>query len=249
MENQARTQHPERRIAERLPMQQIVSFRQPGGDRLSAVLTEITPLGCRLVGTPEFALEDTVWVWIGALEGRPARVTWNEGGTTGLNFLQPLHPAVVARISTLDQFGAPVQERKRERAPSGSGLPQSRREQILTSYVATPRVLRAKNPAGGKTMGGMIRRNTARVVDMRREPRYAAPADASDKLLVAGAITDVRNISRSGMLISGATDKEIGQRVVSQFAGCESITGRVAWKRGSLVGISLPANSIDLFEG
>jgi hypothetical protein len=248
MENQARTSQPERRIAERLPMQQVVSFRPAGGDRLSAVLSDITPIGCRLSGTPEFAVEDTVWIWIGALEGRPTRVAWHEGGTTGLNVLQPLHPAVVARISTLDHWGAPVQERKRERVPSGPGLPESRRDQILTSYVATPRVLRAKAPAGGKTMSGMIRRNTARVIDMRREPRYPAPADASDKLLVGGAITEVQNISPSGMLISGATDRKVGQRVVSQFAGCEPITGRVAWMRDNLVGIALPANSIDLFE-
>ncbi|OYW44892.1 MAG: hypothetical protein B7Z08_10895 [Sphingomonadales bacterium 32-68-7] len=238
----------ERRHAERLPMQQVVSFRQPGGDRLSAVLTDLTPDGCRLSGTPEFAAGETVWVWIGGLEGRCTRTIWSDGGSAGVSFAAPLHPAVVARISTLDQWGAPVQERRRERAATATGLPQSRREQILASYVAAPRVLRAKAPAGGKTIAGMIRRNTARIVDLRREPRYPAPAESADKLLVSGAVTTLHDISRGGMRISGATDRAVGQRVVSQFAGCDPITGRVAWKRGEQVGIALPGNSIDLFE-
>jgi hypothetical protein len=54
--------------------------------------------GCRLEFVERPKLEEQLWVKFDGLQPLEAEVCWVQGFTVGVNFVQPIHPAVFDRL-------------------------------------------------------------------------------------------------------------------------------------------------------
>jgi hypothetical protein len=67
-------------------------------------------------------------------------------------------------------------------------------------------------------------------------------------LTVAGQPAQVADVSSSGLRVACKLDAAIGDTVTIDFAGFDSIEGRLIWIRGGDAGLSLPTGSLELEE-
>lgn len=76
------------------------SLRDGSGSARSADLTDLSEAGCRME-LDRGAVEQDQFVVVrpGALEGVAGRVRWTRGNAAGVEFADPLHPAVVDHVS------------------------------------------------------------------------------------------------------------------------------------------------------
>lgn len=90
---------PERRQADRQRMRMNVRCRIAPGQSPEVWLTEISITGCQ-IGVREGLLAAGRYVVIkaGGLEGLPGTVRWVLGEAAGIEFEQPLHPAVLDHL-------------------------------------------------------------------------------------------------------------------------------------------------------
>lgn len=73
---------------------------------------------------------------------------------------------------------------------------------------------------------------------------------APSKVVIDGESGSVRNVSASGLraFMPHTLDREIGDKVPVEFDGFEPIKGRIVWMNQTELGISLPPQTIELFD-
>lgn len=92
----------ERRTMRRSDCALDITVRQRGCFAVAGATADLTPYGARLSGAGPFAHNSEMWLRLPGLESLTVRVIWSHGPTTGVAFIQPLHPAVFARFLPAD---------------------------------------------------------------------------------------------------------------------------------------------------
>lgn len=87
-------QQQERRRWPRLPLAADVEFRRKKQAHYTIDLHDLTPQGCR-IGSPEWlGRGEQVWVRLPSLQSLSGSVKWAGAWQSGVEFEQPMHPAV-----------------------------------------------------------------------------------------------------------------------------------------------------------
>ena len=225
-----------------------ITVRKRGRSAFAGSTADLTPYGARISGAGRFDPDSEMWLRLPGLESQTVRVIWLQGGTIGVAFVQPLHPAVFARFlpthSRLTLVDAHLMPLTMTAAIAGL----SRREQILRGWGGAqdgPQ-RHMKEPIGGG-MSGLIRRSATRRVDQRGEERFADEVQTGPmQLTVDGYPAQVCNVSASGLKIAADLDAEVGTRVAVEFEGFDAMAGRIVWRCAEDLGVSLPPNSLAL---
>jgi hypothetical protein len=77
-----------------------VSLRRPGQLGYRVKVFDASLHGCRVELIERPRLEEQLWVKFDGLQALEAEVCWIEGFTAGVNFIQPIHPAVFHRLTS-----------------------------------------------------------------------------------------------------------------------------------------------------
>lgn len=95
---ETREQRPRRHGRRRLRVD--ASLRDGNGAARAGALTDLSQTGCRMeVDDAELDDDQLVIVRPGALGGVSGRVRWTRGNAAGVEFTDPLHPAMVDHVS------------------------------------------------------------------------------------------------------------------------------------------------------
>ena len=86
------------RKAERIPLQADIEFRRTGERRWRVNITDISPEGCRVDLPVRVVTDDLIWISLPGLESIQGKVRWVEEWVAGIEFLNPLHPAVFEMV-------------------------------------------------------------------------------------------------------------------------------------------------------
>lgn len=239
----------ERRRAARAPLGIDALIRERGRSALDIRVLTFSAFGCQLAGYIPASREGQAWLKLPGLESRAVTVIWTGDATVGVEFEQPLHPSVAARYlpapgSHAASFGAA--------APAAQDQLLSRREQIMAGVVASELspLQRRKKPSG-LGMLGKITRARVRSADHRGELRHGNnPEHGPSQVHIDGLAGSVRNVSPSGLraFMPQVLERNIGEKVQVAFEGFEPIKGRIIWMNQTELGISLPPNTIELFD-
>ncbi len=89
---------PTERRSERVALDAIVSLRRPGQLNYRVRIFDVSLHGCRVEFVERPRLEERLWVKFDGLQLLEAEVCWIEGFAAGVNFVQPIHPAVFDRL-------------------------------------------------------------------------------------------------------------------------------------------------------
>lgn len=90
---QAAREHKERRY-ERTELAAELSIRRPGRSHYQCRLFDVTPCGCKVEFIERPRTGEMVWVKFDGLNAIEAAVRWVDGYYGGLEFVQPIYPAV-----------------------------------------------------------------------------------------------------------------------------------------------------------
>jgi hypothetical protein len=91
----ATDQSEERRRAARVPLNSEVTVRRIGGFNFQVALSNVSAGGCNVEMLEAAEVGDGVITRFPQLEPLGSRICWNDGRTTGVEFLTRLHPAVL----------------------------------------------------------------------------------------------------------------------------------------------------------
>lgn len=80
-------------------------LRRSGNLNFSVRVYDASLHGCRVEFVDRPELDEQLWVKFDELQPIAAEVCWVDGFSAGLNFRQPIHPAVFDRLAT--RFSAP----------------------------------------------------------------------------------------------------------------------------------------------
>jgi hypothetical protein len=86
------------RRSERVVLDALVSLRRSGQLNYRVRVLNASLHGCRVEFVERPQLDEQLWVKFEGLQALEAEVCWVEGFTAGVNFLQPIHPAVFDRL-------------------------------------------------------------------------------------------------------------------------------------------------------
>lgn len=86
------------RRAVRVPLDAQVSLRRAGTHPFPVRVFDASPLGTRLEFVERPQVEERVWVKFDGLNAIEALVCWVDGHVVGVEFVQPIHPAVFADL-------------------------------------------------------------------------------------------------------------------------------------------------------
>ena len=82
------------RRTERVPVNAEVALRRSGQLNYRVRVFDASPLGCRLEFVERPQLEERVWVKFDQLDPLEGIVCWVDGFYAGIEFANPMHPAV-----------------------------------------------------------------------------------------------------------------------------------------------------------
>jgi len=85
----------DRRHSGRLPVSSQVTVRRIGGFNFEVALSNISSGGCRVEMLEESEVGDTIIARFAKLEPLGSRICWSEGREIGVEFFNPIHPAVL----------------------------------------------------------------------------------------------------------------------------------------------------------
>ena len=85
----------DRRHSERLSISSHVTVRRIGGFNFDVALSDISSGGCRVEMLEESEVGDTVIARFAQLEPLGSRICWSKGRDIGVEFFNPIHPAVL----------------------------------------------------------------------------------------------------------------------------------------------------------
>ena len=86
------------RRSERIVLDASVSLRRSGKLYYRVRIHDASLHGCRVEFAERPAVDEQLWVKFDGLQPLQADVCWVEGNAAGLNFRQPIHPAVFERL-------------------------------------------------------------------------------------------------------------------------------------------------------
>lgn len=86
------------RRAERLPLHADVDLRRPGEHRWRVNILDLSPQGCRVELPVRVAEDDLIWVSFPGLESIQGTVCWVKEWEAGVEFANPIHPAVFDQL-------------------------------------------------------------------------------------------------------------------------------------------------------
>jgi len=89
---------PYERRSERVALNASVSLRRSGQLKYKVRIFDASLHGCRVEFAERPNLDEQLWVKFDGLQPLEAEVCRVEGFSVGVNFVQPVHPAVFARI-------------------------------------------------------------------------------------------------------------------------------------------------------
>lgn len=239
----------EKRRAARAPLGIDASMRERGRTAFDVKVLTFSAFGCQIAGFYPAAADHQAWLKLPGLESQSVTVIWNNGQHIGVEFEYPLHPSVAERYLPAAGSHAAVYAATH---PAANDRLMSRREQIMAGIAASDfsPLQRRKQPSGLGLLG-KITRMTVRNADHRTEPRYGENLQQGpSKVLIDGDSGSVRNVSASGLraFMPHVLDREIGEKVPVEFEGFAPIKGRIVWMNQTELGISLPAQTIELFD-
>ena len=87
-----------RRRSERVAIDAGVSLRRPGQLAYRVKIFDASLHGCRIEFVERPRLDEQLWVKFDGLQPLQAEVCWIDGFNVGVNFVQPIHPAVFDRF-------------------------------------------------------------------------------------------------------------------------------------------------------
>jgi hypothetical protein len=90
-----------RRSAVRYQTNMRADVREAGQSSVRVTVFDLSVQGCRVVARSTFSVGTRVWLRLPTLEAWPAEVVWSEGDYAGCRFAKPMHPAVVANLTSL----------------------------------------------------------------------------------------------------------------------------------------------------
>jgi hypothetical protein len=93
------------RRSERVALDAVVMLRRSGQLNFRVRVFDASLHGCRVEFVDRPELDEQLWVKFDDLQPIAAEVCWVEGFSAGLNFRQPIHPAVFDRL--IANLGAP----------------------------------------------------------------------------------------------------------------------------------------------
>ena len=88
------------RRSERVALDAVVMLRRSGQLNFRVRVYDASQHGCRVEFVDRPDLDEQLWVKFDELQPIAAEVCWVEGFSVGLNFRQPIHPAVFDRLIT-----------------------------------------------------------------------------------------------------------------------------------------------------
>ena len=88
------------RRSERHALDAEVSLRRPRQLSYRVRVFDASLHGCRVEFVERPAVAEQLWVKFDGLQPLEAEVCWIQGFSAGVNFLQPIHPAVFDRLVT-----------------------------------------------------------------------------------------------------------------------------------------------------
>ena len=91
---------PVERRSERVALDADVSLRRSGQLNYQVRVYDASLHGCRVEFVERPTADEQLWVKFDGLQPLEAEVCWVEGFIAGVNFLQPIHPAVFDRLVT-----------------------------------------------------------------------------------------------------------------------------------------------------
>lgn len=239
----------EKRRAPRAPLGIDALMRERGRTALGVKVLTFSAFGCQIAGYIASARDGQAWLKLPGLESRSVNVIWSRDAGLGVEFDQPLHPSVAARY--LPAAGSHAANWAASPASANDSL-LSRREQIMAGIVASDcsPLQRRKKPSG-LGMFGKISRTRAREADHRGEQRYGENLECGpSKVVIEGLSGSVRNVSASGLraFMPQVLECQIGDKVPVEFEGFEPVKGRIIWMNQTEIGLSLPPQTIELFD-
>ena len=89
---------PVERRSERVALDADVSLRRSGQLNYRVRVYDASLHGCRVEFVERPTVDEQLWVKFDGLQPLEAEVCWVEGFIAGVNFLQPIHPAVFDRL-------------------------------------------------------------------------------------------------------------------------------------------------------
>lgn len=101
---------PSERRSKRVALNASVSLRRSGQLSYRVRIFNASLHGCRVEFVERPKVDEQLWVKFDGLRQLEAEVCWVEGFTVGVNFVQPIHPAVFGRL--VDGLG-PIGEQSR----------------------------------------------------------------------------------------------------------------------------------------
>ena len=199
----------ERRTMRRSDCALDITVRQRGCFAVAGATADLTPYGARLSGAGPFAHDCEMWLRLPGLESLTVRVIWSHGPTTGVAFVQPLHPAVFARF-----------------------LPADSRLMLV-----------------GEDHSNTVCNTVTRAPEHRREDRYAdAMRTGPMRLTVGSCPAQVRDVSASGLKVAANIEADVGTHIAVEFEGFDVIAAQIMWRHEGEIGLSLPVESLELFD-
>jgi len=88
------------RRSERVPLDASVFIRRSGQRGYCVKVFDASLHGCRVEFVERPRLDEQLWIKFDGLQPIEAEVCWIDGFTVGVNFIQPIHPAVFDRMTT-----------------------------------------------------------------------------------------------------------------------------------------------------
>ena len=82
------------RQADRVPLGCEAEFRRHGDSRYPVELINLSPQGCNIAPPIRVQQDESLWLRVPGLEAIHGRVCWVKEWNVGVEFDQPLHPAV-----------------------------------------------------------------------------------------------------------------------------------------------------------
>lgn len=243
------TGNVEKRRAPRAPLGIEASMRERGRTAMDVKVLTFSPFGCQISGFLPTAGDGQAWLKLPGLESQAVTLVWSNGTCLGVEFDRPLHPSVAARYLPAAGSHAAAYAASH---PAANDRLLSRREQIMAGIVASDfsPLQRRKQPTR-LGMFGKIARASVRKADHRFEARYGDNLDQGpSKVTIDGMSGSVCNVSSSGLraFMPSVLEREIGEKVLVEFDGFDPIKGRIVWMNQTELGLSLPQQTIELFD-
>jgi len=239
----------EKRRAPRAPLGIEALMRERGRSAVSVKVLTFSAYGCRIADFIPAARDGQAWLKLPGLESRAVSTIWSDDTCLGVEFEHPLHPSVAARYLPAPGSHAAIHAAS---PPAANDHLLSRREQIMAGVVASDLSPLQRNKApNGLGLSGKITRTKLRNVDHRAERRHGGNLEGGpSQVVISGVAGSVRNVSPSGLraFMPQVLDCDIGQKVDVAFAGFDAIRGRIVWMNQTEVGLSLPPQTIELFD-